>query len=51
MLAWHSKFGKDKARHKELNEELMFTVWHPRRWFHFCMSGDEKKETDLIFTE
>ena len=29
----------------------MPTVWHPKRWWTFCMSEDEKKETEPIFTE
>ena len=24
-------------------------VWHPKKWWNFCMS-DEKKETEPIFT-
>ena len=31
LLAWHSKFKKLKAFKKELNEELMPVVWHPKR--------------------
>ena len=26
-------------------------AWHPKRWWNFCMSEDEKKETEPIFTE
>ena len=28
-------------------------TWHPKRWWNFCMSEDEKKEKEieLIFTE
>ena len=29
LLTWHFKF---KALKKELNEELMLTAWHPKRW-------------------
>ena len=42
LLTWHIKFEKRKAFKKELNEELMFTAWHPKRWWNFCMSEDEK---------
>ena len=23
-------------------------VWHPKRWWNFCMSKNEKKEIELI---
>ena len=26
-------------------------AWHPKRWWNFCMSEDEKKEIEPIFTE
>ena len=50
-LAWYIKFEKRKALKKKLNEELMPIAWHPKRWLNFCMSEDEKKETELIFAE
>ena len=30
---------------------VMPIVWHPKRWWDFCMSEDEKKEIEPIFTE
>ena len=45
------KFEKGKALKKELNEELMAVAWHPKRWQNFCMSANEKKEIESIFTE
>ena len=32
-------------------EELLAIAWHPKRWWSFCMSEDEKKEIEPIFTE
>ena len=26
-------------------------AWHPKRWWNFCMSIDEKKEKEPIFSE
>ena len=40
LLAWHSKFEKQK----NISEEFMPIVWHPKRWWNFCVSGDEKKK-------
>ena len=25
--------------------------WYPKRWWDFCMSEDEKKEIESIFTD
>ena len=44
FLSWHIKFEKRKALKRELNGELMLVVWHPRRWWNFCMLKDEKKK-------
>ena len=41
ILAWHSKFS----------EELMPIAWHPKRWWNFCMSEDERREIEPIFAE
>ena len=51
LLAWYFKFGKWKALKKELNGEFMPVAWYPNRWWNFCVSGDEKKEIEPIFTE
>ena len=50
LLAWYSTFEKRKELKKRKSEELMSIAWHPRRWWNFCVSEDEKKETILIFT-
>ena len=42
ILAWHVKFEKGKALKQEINKELMLIVWHPRRWWTFGMSEDQK---------
>ena len=49
LLAWHIKFEKRKALKKDINEELMLVAWHPKRWWNFCMSEDEKKQIEPIF--
>ena len=51
LLAWHIKFEKTQALKKIISEELMPIAWHPKRWWNFCMSEDEKKEVESIFTE
>ena len=34
-----------------ISEEFMAIAWHPKRWWNFCMSENEKKEIKPIFTE
>ena len=34
---------KCKALKKELNEKLFSVGWHPKRWWDWCMSKDQKK--------
>ena len=51
LLAWHTKFEKNKAIKKELNEELMPVAWHPNRWWDWCVLEDEKKEIKPSFRE
>ena len=29
----------------------MSIVWHPKKWWNFCVSENEKKEKEAIFTE
>ena len=51
LLAWHIKFEKRKALKKDINEELMLVAWHPKRWWNFCMTEDEKKGIEPILTD
>ena len=51
LLVWHIIFEKRKALKKELNKEIMETRWHPKRCWNYCMSEDQKKEIEPIFTE
>ena len=34
-----------------ISEEIIAITWHPKRWWNFCVSEDEKKEIEPIFTE
>ena len=35
----------------KIHEELMPVAWHPTTWWDWCMSEDEEKEADSIFTD
>ena len=43
-LAWNIKFENCKDLKKMISEELMPIAWHPKRFWNFCMSEDEKKK-------
>ena len=52
LLTWQTKFEKRKElekKKKKLNEELMSAVWHPTRWWDWCVSEDEKMKIDPTF--
>ena len=51
LLAWHIKFQNAKNLKRKTSEEIMPIAWHPKRWWNFCMSEDEKNKMEPIFTE
>ena len=51
LLNWNIKFEKCNELKKMISEELMLIEWHPKRWLNFCISEDEKKDCEPIFTE
>ena len=49
---WLGLLDLKNAKHlKNVSEELMPIAWHPKKRWNFCMSEDEKKEIEPIFTE
>ena len=51
LLAWHIKFEKLKTLKKKISEELMLIAQHPKKCWNFCVSENQKKEIEPIFTE
>ena len=48
---WLGILSLKNAKHlKNLNEELIAIESHPKKWRNVCMSEDEKKQIELIFT-
>ena len=41
----------EHLRKKDLNEQSTLIARHPRRWWNLCMSEDNKKDLEPIFTE
>ena len=36
-------------RFKKISEKLMPIAWHPKRWWNFCMSEDDKNRNRVNF--
>ena len=52
LLSLSAFFLKNAKNFKKMiSEELMSITWHPSRWWNFCVSEAEKKETDPIFID
>ena len=50
FFKWYDGYKKRKAQKAKLKEELMRVVWHPSRWWDWCVPEDEKKETEKLWS-
>ena len=48
---WLGIVNSKNLKHLKISEELMPMAWYLKGWWDFCMSEDEKKEIEPIFTE
>ena len=46
---WYDGYKKRKAQKTSIKEELLPITWHPSRYWDWCMSEDEKKETEKLW--
>ena len=51
ILIRHIKFENRKAPKKEIKEKLMPVVWHPNRWWNFCVPEHKEKGKEPIIAE
>ena len=49
FLKWYDGYKKRKAQKALIKEELLPIAWHPSRYWDWCMSEDEKKETEKLW--
>ena len=49
IIEWYEGYEKRKAQKAKIKEELLAIAWHPSRWWDWCMSEDEKKETEKLW--
>ena len=49
---WLGVVNLKNVKHlKKISKELIPVAWDPRRWWNFCMIGDDKSKIEPIFTE
>ena len=53
VIEWHDgeDHPKQKAQKAQIKKELMPIAWHPSRYWDWCMSEDEKRETEKLWTQ
>ena len=49
LIEWYKRYEKWKAQKASIKKELMPIAWHSSRWWDWCVSEDEKKETETFF--
>ena len=49
VIEWYDCYRIRKAQKASIKEELLPIVWHPSRYWDWCMSEDEKKETEKLW--
>ena len=49
FFKWFYDYKKRKIKKALINEELMPTAWHPSRWWNWCVSEDERRDTEKLW--
>ena len=49
IIEWYESYQKRKAQKAKIEKELMPIVWHPSRWWDWCILEEEKRETDKLW--
>ena len=48
-IEWYKGYKKRKAQKASIKKELTSIAWHPSRYWDWCMSEDEKQETEKLW--
>ena len=46
---WYEGYKKRRVQKAQIKKELMLVAWHPSWHWDWCMSDDEKKETEKLW--
>ena len=49
VIEWYKRYEKWKAQKAKIKKELLPIAWHPHLVIDWCMSEDEKQETENLF--
>ena len=49
FFEWYDGYKKRKAQKTKFKKELMPIVWHPSRWWDWCVPENEKQETQKLW--
>ena len=49
LIKWYKRYEKRKAQKAQIKEGPLPIAWHQSRYWDWCMSEDEKKETEKLF--
>ena len=50
ITEWYEGYKKREAHKVSIKEELLPIAWHPSRYWDWCMSEDEKRDTEALWT-
>ena len=48
-IEWYDGYKERRAQKAKIKEELLPIAWHSSRYWDWCMSEDEKRETEKLF--
>ena len=51
VIKWHDgeKQQERNAQKAQIKQELIPIAWHPSRYWDWCMSEDEKRDTEALW--
>ena len=49
FFEWCDGYKKRKAQKAKIKKGLLRIAWHPSRWWDWCMSEDEKRDTEALW--
>ena len=49
LIEWYEGYQKRRIQKAQIQKELLPIAWHPSRYWDWCMSEDEKKETEKMW--
>ena len=50
FFKWYDGYKNRKAQKASIKKELMPTAWHLSRYWDWCISEDEKRDTEALWT-